>query len=243
MGSNPLPLTWLQGPIIDPKTGKPSTAFREWLTKSVEVPLASIATRNYQLAPIGQIQATAVINSRTEGIATTVGNLTSTGELASTDNIAADGLGSPLTGGRRGFIALNTSNDLQTKIANSFVNTGVNVSSTPNSATTLSNNGTATAVSIAASSNQFAPGTVNYNSGSVDPGVIPAQVYVFAADPAFAGGVVIYQQSSTPQPQTATEGNVLFGSIKTVSGTGKTGGGSTGGSGGMAGGRGFINQV
>jgi len=188
------------------------------------------------LAATGDINATTKVFGRTEGIGTTVANMTDAGQLASTDNIAADGTGSPLTGGKRGFVALDTNN----RLAGSFRSNAVNIAGTPTSSTGLSNDGISTVITVAAQSQQFGDGTISYSSGSVDPGSFGTW-YIFADDPTFAGGAVTYQFSSTPQTQTATNGRVLFGKITTVSGSAKTGGGNTGGTtSGGAGGRGFI---
>jgi hypothetical protein len=184
----------------------------------------------------GEIKLQAPIVGRTEGIGITVTNLDSTGKLASTDAIAADGTGSPLTGGKRGFVALDTNN----RLANSFRGNPVNVSNAPTSSTTMSNDGVLTVIPISAYSAQFPPGTVSYNSGSVDPGSF-GKVFVYFDDPTFAGGAVAYAFTTSPQVQTAAEGRIPVGAITTVSGSAKTGGGTSGGTGGTGGGRGFIN--
>lgn len=234
----PLPGSFFQAPLIDPKTGKAMPAFLKWL-QNAEIKTGPTLT----ITNDGQIQSSAVINGRTEGVGVTVQNMNSSGQLNSlasvvntSTDLLTDGTGNPLTGGKRGFQALDTNN----RLANSFRATGVNVSSTPTSATTLSNTGAVTNIVIASSTNQFAPGTVNYNSGSFDPGSYGGPNYIFFADPTYAGGAVTYQQSTTPQQETAAEGNVISGSITTVNGTSKTGGGNTGGTGGSRGGRGFI---
>lgn len=234
--SNPLPLRQLRGPIVD-KNGHPTQDFLRWLTLSVEGKLGpAIDTK-------GQVQATTKIAGRTEQIGTTVGNLDSTGKLNSllnvvagrnTDNIA-DGTGSPLTGGKRGFNALDTNN----RLANSFRANPVNVSNTPTSSTTLSNDGISTAIPISAYTSQFPPGSVSYNSGSVDPGVF-GSAFIYFDDPTFAGGAVPYQFTASASVQTAAEGRSIVGQITTVSGAAKTGGGSSGGTGGKPGGRGFV---
>lgn len=202
-------------------------AFRDMMTRIDKV-----------LTNAGEVQSVANVTGRTEPIGTTVQNLTSVGALASTDNIAADGIGSPLTGGKRGFIALDTNN----RLAGTFHSNGVNVSFVPISATTLSNDGVSTAIAIASHSAQFGDGTISYNSGSVDPGSFGSW-YIYTDDPTFAGGAVTYQVSGTIQDQSAANGRMLVGSIKTVNGSAKTGGGNTGGTGGASGGRGFVKQV
>jgi hypothetical protein len=192
----------------------------------------------------GEIQAQANVTGRTEPLSTTVGNLTATGQLNNFTNVAAgrntdnlsDGTGSPLTGGKRGFVALDTNN----RLANSSRANALNVSNTPTSSTVLSNaGGAATSISIAASTAQFGNGTISYNSGSVDPGV-QGSFFVFADDPTFAGGAVTYQFSASAPNQTAADGRVNFGKI-TTSAVASTGGGSSGGTTpGGGGGRGFI---
>lgn len=184
----------------------------------------------------GEIQAIANVTGRTEQLSSTLQNVTSAGQLSSTDAIAADGTGSPLTGGKRGFVALDTNN----RLANSFRATAVIVSNTPTSSTTLSNDGVSTAIPISAYTSQYPPSTVSYNSGSVDPGGFGG-VFIYFDDPTFSGGAVTYQFTSTASVQTAAEGRSIVGQITTVLGTAKTGGGSSGGTGGHAGGRGFIN--
>lgn len=198
--------------------------------------IQDLATRADKcMTNLGEIQSKANVTGRTEQIATTLQNVTSVGKLNSTDSIAADGTGSPLTGGKRGFVALDTNN----RLANSFRANAVNVSNTPTSATVLSNaGGGATSVTVAASTAQFGTGTVSYNSGSFDPGVT-GSFFAFADDPTFAGGAVTYQFSATSSSQTATDGRTNFGKI-TTSGVASTGGGSTGGTTpGGGGGRGF----
>lgn len=192
------------------------------------------------LANTGDINAATKVVGRTEGLGTTTGNIDGTGKLTSTDAIAADGTGSPLTGGKRGFVALDTNN----RLASSFRANAVNVSLAPTSATVLSNPGGATTViTIAASTVQYGAGTVSYNSGSVDPGVIPATVFIYADDPTFAGGAVTYAFSTTPPSQTASDGRINIGKLTTSVGGPTTGGGYSGGTSGSGqGGRGF-NQL
>jgi hypothetical protein len=193
-----------------------------------------IATTVTGLAATGDIKATTKVVGRAEGLGTTTANLDATGKLTSTDAIAADGTGSPLTGGKRGAIALDPNN----RLANSFRANPVNVSNTPTSASTLSNDGVLTAIPVTASTNQFAPGGVSYNSGSVDPGSF-GKFYITATDPTFAGGAVPFSAGTTPQSQTNSEALVNFGTITTAAGVAGTGGGNTGGTKGTAGGRGF----
>jgi len=195
----------------------------------------------------GAIQAQANITGRSEQISVTTQNIDASGVLLgpgadfsraylnkTTDNIT-DGTGSPLTGGKRGFQALDTNN----RIVNSFHGNAVNAANSPTSSTTLSNDGIATAITIAASSSQFGAGLVSYNSGSVDPGSF-GKSFITASDPTFAGGAVTYTFTATAENQVNTDGKVPLGSITTVNGSAKTGGGKSGGSGGQAGGRGVL---
>lgn len=220
---------------FDPK-GTMVRAMRDLLTRADKI-----------LTDKGEVQAVAPITGRTEGIATTVGNLDSAGVVLAagadfsrayanknTDNIS-DGTGSPLTGGKRGFNALDANN----RLANSFRANPVNVSNTPTSSTTLSNDGISTAIPISAYTSQFPPGSISYNSGSVDPGVF-GSAFIYFDDPTFTGGAVSYQFTASASVQTAAEGRSIVGQITTVGGSAKTGGGSSGGTGGKAGGRGFI---
>jgi hypothetical protein len=227
----------LKDPIIG-KDGKPTTSFKkvlqEWQTKL-----------NQTITLLGEINSKIPIQGRTEGIGTTVQHVDAAGNLASLANVnntntdlLTDGTGTPLTGGKRGAIALDTNS----RLVDSFRNVPMDVSNTPTSATTLSNNGISTAIPIAASINQFSPATVSYNSGSVDPGVFGGPNFVVTSDPTFVGGAVTYTSSTSPQTQTDDKGHVLFGSITTVNGAAKTGGGNTGGTGGKAGGRGYVQS-
>src|ERR1041385_4119981 len=182
MGTKPLPLNWLNEPLVDPKTGYASQGFRDYLTRVLEPKTAPTLTLQ------GELNSTAPIEGRTEGIGTTAQNLTSTGQLASTDNIAADGTGSPLTGGKRGFVALDTNN----RLAGTFKNNPLNVVSFFTGANPLVQDATTTNILVAASTRKFGDGSISYNSGSVDPGVLGGWT-VYADDTTFAGGVVTYQ--------------------------------------------------
>lgn len=188
----------------------------------------------------GQIRSGAVISGRSEGVGTTVGQIDATGKLQnggvgfSTDPIT-DGAGSPLTGGKRGFVALDANN----RLTNSFRNNALNASGTPTTSSILSNDGVSTAIPIVSSQQQFGAGVVSYNSGSVDPGSFGTW-FVFADDPTFSGGAVVYQFSASAPTQTAADGRVNFGKITTAMGVAHTGGGFSGGdTPGGSGGRGY----
>lgn len=190
----------------------------------------------------GSVKPQTNVSGRAEQLSTTLTNIEPTGDFNSLANVTdtntdhlTDGTGSPLTGGKRGFQALNSDN----RLANSFRVNPVNVSNVPTSAATLSNDGVSTSITIAASSNQFAAGLLSYNSGTVDPGSFQKS-YITVSDPTFSGGAQPYNVGSTPQSQTDTEGEIPWGTITTALGVAGTGGGNTGGTKGSAGGRGFI---
>jgi hypothetical protein len=184
----------------------------------------------------GEIKLQAPIFGRSEGIGTTVTNLDSTGKLASTDAIAADGTGSPLTGGKRGFNALDANN----RLSGSGRNNPVNVAFVPQSSTVLSNDGISHSVTLAGFSQVYGDGTVTYNASSFDPGSFGTW-YAWITDPTFSGGVPSIVFDSSPNNQANANGNIPLGKITTVSGSAKTGGGTTGGTtSGGAGGRGYV---
>lgn len=185
------------------------------------------------LTLFGELKASTVIQGRTEGIGTTVGNLTGTGQVNSTDNVI-DGTGLPLSGGKRGQIAL----DSNSRLANSFRSNQLNVTAIPDSAATLSNDGVSTAITVTSYSNQYGAGTVPNNLGAVDPGSFGSWS-VFYDDPTYNGGAVVYQASANVLDQGANDGRQLVGTITTVGGSPFTGGGNTGGTGGKGGGHGY----
>lgn len=217
------------------RSDKTQTNFGEILPQApVKGRTEGIGTTVTGLASTGDIKATTKVVGRTEGLGTTTANLDATGKLLSTDAIAADGTGSPLTGGKRGFIALDTNS----RLAASRRNNGLNISMCPTSATVLSNNHLVTAIAVAASTMQLGDGTISYNSGSVDPGSFGGPFYVYADDPTYAGGAVAYVVTTNPPDQVASDGRIQFGTITTNNATPTTGGGFQGGNG-KTGGRGF----
>jgi hypothetical protein len=256
MSIKPLPLNWLNGPIVD-QAGKPSPAFSTWIQQSVENVIAPMVTRNpLSDGPIGKIRSVAVVQGRTEPIATTVGNIDSTGVVLApgvdfvraytnkhlgnvpddplTDRNAASS--NQKTGGDRAATAL----DANARLTGTFRGNPVNTSATPAGATSLANDGVSTAVSVSAVSQQFGDGLINYGSASFDPGAF-GTFYAWYNDPTFTGGTLVPQFSTSPVNQTAGNGVVPLGKIISVGGSAKTGGGNTGGTTpGGAGGRGFI---
>lgn len=203
---------------------------------------------NGTIDTLGQIQAVitklsqnTTIDGRAGTIGTALSNLDQTGIFSSLGKIAdastdhlTDGTGTPLAGGKRGAVALDTNN----RLIDSFRQNPVDVSSSPNASAGLSNDGVSTTIVIAADSYRYGPGNVAYNSGSVDPGFFGGPYYVFFDDPTFSGGAVTFRFSSSPVDTVGALGRIPCGSITTVSATAKTGGGFTGGTGGKPGGRG-----
>lgn len=226
--SNPLPLRWQRGPLVDSK-GMPTAEFARWL-RELEQKTGPALNVN------GQVQNTAKISGRTEPIGTTTANLDATGKLVNTDAIAADGTGKPLTGGKRGAIAL----DANSRLVGSGRNNPVNVAFVPQSATVLSNDGISHSVTVAGFSQVYGDGTVTYNAGSFDPGAFGTW-YAWITDPTFSGGVPTITFDSSPNNQANANGNIPLGKITTAGGSAKTGGGTTGGTTpGGGGGRGYV---
>lgn len=114
------------------------------------------------------------------------------------------------------------------QVASSFHNQPLNVTFTPLASTTLSNDGSATAITIASTQIQFGAGIVNYNSASVDPGTFTTS-YVTGLDPQFAGGSIFFLVAPTTQFQSSTDSVLPFGKIITSSTVITSGGGATGG--------------
>jgi hypothetical protein len=104
-----------------------------------------------------------------------------------------------------------------------------NTATTPNGASPLTQQGTSTQINVAASLWKAGNQTINYNSGSVNPGSY-GKFYVYADDPARAGGSVIFVATSNVSDITAADARVYFGVITTAAGGGGTGSGGGGGS-------------
>ncbi len=155
--------------------------------------------------------------------------------------VSTAGVESTLTPAQSGTVSNTSALNSNSQLAGSFHANSVNVSFAPTSSSTLSNNGVTATITIAASSNLFAPGLVSYNSGTVAPGFFGTW-FVYTDDPLFQGGAVAYQStSSTPFAQVGAEGRLPFGKIITSTSS-ATGGGYTGGTTGTGagGGRGYI---
>lgn len=235
-----IPAGLLSSPMVDDK-GMLTSIWQRWLTETMTRTVSSLTLQ-------GEITKTTAIHGRTEPLAQTVQNVDAGGVITEkgvdlsrpyvnkTTDFINDGTGTPLTGGARAAKAL----DVNSRLAGSFYNTPVNTSTTPTASVALTNDGVNTAIQIPASANQYDFGTVNYGSGSVDPGAFGTW-YVSADDPTYSGGTVIYQFSPTPVSQTAAPGRVPFGAITTKAAAIASGGGYSGGTTpNSAGGRGYI---
>lgn len=108
---------------------------------------------------------------------------------------------------------------------------GTIVGANPLTATTGGSANHAT-ISIASNIMQFGFGQVNYNSGSITPLLDGTTYYVFANDPNYQGGSVVYQATTSTSVTFSMLGQIFFGKITTPA----FGGGGTGGSGGGGGG-------
>jgi hypothetical protein len=155
-------------------------------------------------------------------------------------SVATSGQESNLTPAQSTGITSNAGFNANSQIAGSAHMNTLNTNFTPVSAAILTNNGALSTVVVVSNLNQFAFGQVAYNSGTVVPVSIGSTSFIYADDPQFVGGSVIYQFSGDPTTQTADDARMNFGSITTVTGTSKTGGGFSGGTGGLSGGRGFA---
>lgn len=194
----------------------------------------------------GSVKHQANVSGRTEPLSTTLTHVAATGNFDSLANVndtstdhLTDGTGTPLQGGKNATLGLSASGQLK----GTFKNNQVNVTGIPTAATALSNTGASTVITLAADSFQFGDGVVTYNSGSIDPGSF-GSFSVFAHDATFAGGAQPLSFTGSAPDLSAANDIVSFGSITTVNGTSKTGGGNTGGTTGSGGtgGRGF-NQL
>lgn len=187
---------------------------------------------------IGNLSADVKIGNRTEGIGTTVQNINSTGQLNSLLNVLSDRTldniddttnyqrttPTQATGATRAFNALNG----QSQLAGSFHNNPLNVQSTYTGPNPITQAGTTKSITIAASTQQFGDGRVSYNSGSITPSLY-GTYYIYADDPNYLGGSVIYVATQNAADLTAANGRVYFGVITTKASGGGTGTGGGGG--------------
>ncbi|HKV92337.1 MAG TPA: hypothetical protein VJW20_07295 [Candidatus Angelobacter sp.] len=155
--------------------------------------------------------------------------------------INIQGVESNLTPAQSAGVTSNAIANSNSQLASSFHNNPLNTNFSSLSTTTLSNNGLTTPITIAANTNQFAPGGLSYNSGSVDPTLF-GNTIILAADPTFSGGVVVYSIAFILGGQVNSDANLIVGKIHSASGSTGTGGGTTGGTTGPSGigGRGLV---
>jgi hypothetical protein len=155
--------------------------------------------------------------------------------------VSTAGIESSLTPAQSATVANKAGFNSNSQLASTFNGLPVNTSWSPTASTVLSNNGLGTTVTISANTNQFAPGQISYNSGSVNSGAFGPQL-IFLDDPSFQGGAVPYSVSLFVQGQVTSEGRLVIGRITTSSTATSTGGGTTGGTSGTgaAGGRGLV---
>jgi hypothetical protein len=158
--------------------------------------------------------------------------------------VNTQGVESSLTPAQSGPVTSNAGFNSSSQIASSFHSNPSNVTFGPTSSTVLSNNAITTAIVIAASTNQFGPGTISYNSGSVNPSSFSGSAfpyYIWLDDPNFSGGAVIYSFSTTTFAQSQSDARIPVGKIATFNTSASSGGGFSGGTtpGGAAG-RGII---
>jgi|SRR5579859_5458946 len=104
-----------------------------------------------------------------------------------------------------------------------------NTATTPNGGSPLTQQGVSMQINVAASLWKAGSQTINYNSGSVTPGSY-GKFYVYADDPARAGGSVIFVATSNVSDITAADARIYFGVITTAAGGGGSGSGGGGGS-------------
>lgn len=187
---------------------------------------------------IGSLRDDVRIGNRPEGIGTTVSNITSTGQLNSLLNVVADRTldnisdttsyqrttPTQATGATRAYSALNA----QSQLAGSFHNNPVNVQSTYTGPNPITQAGTTKTINIGASTQQFGDGRVSYNSGSITPSLY-GTYFIYADDPSYQGGSVIYVATLNAADLTAANGRVYFGVITTKATGGGTGTGGGGG--------------
>lgn len=97
------------------------------------------------------------------------------------------------------------------------------VAMTSDGSVAVSQDGTSTAILIAAKTWNVGAEQIAYGAGSVDPGAYGAY-YIYAIDPQKNGGTVTYMATANPGELTAQDGTIQFGTITTQSGGGGTGG-------------------
>lgn len=95
--------------------------------------------------------------------------------------------------------------------------------------TSLAQNGSTTTINVGAGTFYLGNITLNYNSGSVNPGAY-GKYYIYFDDPGYAGGAVTFEVTTNPLVTSQAPGRFYVGTTTTA-----TGGGGSGGSGGGSG--------
>lgn len=97
------------------------------------------------------------------------------------------------------------------------------VAMTSDGSIAVSQDGSTTAIEIAAKLWNVGTEQISYDAGSVDPGAY-GFYYIYGIDQQKAGGAITYLATQNPGDLTAQDGTIQFGTITTVSGGGGTGG-------------------
>lgn len=146
--------------------------------------------------------------------------------------VSTSGQESNLTPAQSGTVANTAGFNSNSQLASSF--NGVPLSATwiPTNTTTISNDGSHTFITVTSHTDQFGPGQISYNSGTIDP-LFTGTFYVFTKDPQFQGGAVTYHVAGNGGgPLTAIaqgDGVIVLGAIVTSTGSSSSGGGTSGG--------------
>ena len=127
-------------------------------------------------------------------------------------------------GGPRAATALTN----RAQVASAIYDNQIGIAAASTATGFLTQSGTTTNILVAASTWKAGDLTVNYNSGSVDPGSFGTW-FVYIDDPFWQGGAAIYKATATAVTTRAALGRLSIGSITTVAGGGGSGGGGGGG--------------
>jgi hypothetical protein len=245
----PIPSPTIASPLVGTPTGY-SFAFNE-----VRLPLSSgfqIASYKIYRGPSNDSSQASVIQTcphSVNGLSTPV-EITDPQPNVQLFNIfkcyfvsavATNGRESTLTPAQSGLVSTTKSGfNPNGQLASTFHNQPVNSTFTPLAGTTLSSDGSATAVTVGATQIQFGSGIVTYNSATVDRGSFGTS-YVTGLDPQFSGGSIPFLISATNFFQSTSDGLLPFGKINTASASSSSGGGTGAGTAGSgAGARGIT---
>lgn len=207
-------------------------AFRDMFTRMDKV-----------LTNLGEVQPSAPVKGRTEGLGITVTNLNSTGQLKTADNIAADGA----TFGRVNVVAL-TSNNVDLAKAGVVNKTAANIAETsnlkwrqmahsttqPTGLTITASDAGASATATFSAFTQQVPGLTSYGIAlTFFAGLAYSTTYYcYMNDPNFNGVAASINITTDPNVIFGNSANTYIGTIKTPPGGGGPTTGVTGGTGG-----------